>query len=250
IGLARSSPAPPGVFAILSMGWKRPVFSSRSTSSTSPTFTAPGMWPSKNFSAGRTSHTIAPRAMALATALASTIAPLKAPLARSEAKERKTASAKRTLLQQAVQVFPEEPLGDLGLVVVEEREQLLPVLARLLEEGAVALDARLVGAGEDPEVGARLGELGLEFVLHLHRRERHREQRALRRGDRDVELHLLVGSELEARLELVEPGLQRPRRGPERDGNEKRRRHEWGHTPISIIQHHVRETPRIRVIGV
>src|SRR5260221_4735266 len=201
-------PAPPSVFAILSMGRKRPVFSSSSTSSTSPTFTAPGMWPSKNFSAGRTSHTIAPRAMALFTAEASMMAPLNAAFATTEASQRKTASAKRTLLQQAVQVFPEEPLGDLGLVVVEEREQLLPVLARLLEEGAVALDARLVGAGEDPEVGAWLGELGLEFVLHLHRRERHREQRALRRGDRDVELHLLVGSEVEDRPEIVSSWVQ------------------------------------------
>src|SRR5258708_20188236 len=119
------------------------------------------MWPSKNFSGERTSHTVAPRAIALATAEASTMAPLKAAFAESDASERKAASAKRTLLHEAVQVFPEEPLGDLDLVVIEERVELLPLVARLLEERPVALDGRPVGAGEDPEVGALLRYLRL-----------------------------------------------------------------------------------------
>src|SRR4029077_2684664 len=127
-----------------------------------------------------------------------------------------------------------ELLGDVDLVVIEQLVELLPLFARLLEERSAALDGRFVGAGEDPEVGARLGELRLELLLRLHRGERDREQRALRGGDRAIELRLLLRTQLEARLELVEARLQERGRRSEGDGQEDRQ-DKWGQTPISII---------------
>src|SRR5258708_10210812 len=187
-------PASPRRAAMVSMGRKSCVFSSRRASATWPMLPAPERWPARYRSAERTSHRIAPREDAFATNAASTIEPLSAACASPANAKRKSARARRaigSLLDEASQIVAPERLGDPDLLVVEEGIELLPLHARVLEERARLLDDVVVRAREGAEVGRRLGKLAREPVLQLERRDADREERTPRGAHGDVELLLL-----------------------------------------------------------
>src|SRR5665213_1761396 len=86
----------------------------------------------------------------------------------------------------------DEGARDLHLPVVEHGVEPRPLRARLAEVGPRLLDQLLLRAGQRFQVRMVPRELGRDPSLHLRTGERDREQRALGRAHRDVELRLLA----------------------------------------------------------
>src|SRR5258708_4681381 len=134
----------------------------------------------------------------------------------------------------------DEGAGDRDLLVVQLRVELGPLLPRLTEERAGLLDELSLRLHQRFQVRARLQELLAELVLQLHRDEAHREHGALSGADRRVELLLLLGTDLELRLERVE-ARQLDGRSAARDGEKQRREknakaRESGHQNASLTR--------------
>src|SRR6185437_2350390 len=100
---------------------------------------------------------------------------------------------------------PRAPL----LLAIEHGEEALPFAVRLAEERAALLHDLLLRARDLVHVGRGLRELRGDARLELQRAQSHRDERALRRAHRDVELRFLHGIEPQRALEVVEAGEAR-----------------------------------------